>query len=81
MHAQVMSNHGQKKLHGARPIIYNENSHKVAMYQCHQAGLTRCLEHREFDHLKEDRDGGGWEDRKEDKTETRQRHGQLVHTP
>ena len=57
MHAQVMSNQGQKKLHGVRPVIY-ENSHKVAMYQCHQVGLTRCFKHWEFDHFKEDRGGG-----------------------
>ena len=74
MHAQVMSNQGQKKLHGARPVIY-ENSHKVAMYQCHQVGLTRCFEHWEFDHLKEDRGRG--DGRIERKTKLKQ-HEDMV---
>src|ERR1700683_1485963 len=51
-HAQVMSNQGQKNFVGQGPSSIMKTATKVAMYQCHQVGLTRCPEHREFDPLK-----------------------------
>jgi hypothetical protein len=69
-----MSNQGRKNFAGQGPSSIMKTATKVAMYQCHQVGLTRSLEHREFDPLKGIEVVGGWEDRKEGKTKMMQRH-------